>query len=82
MQGPEPFHQIYNQQCKLSTTIKCFKVDYYICLFPKKKQKNLRYSIIIRINLFESNKNFTSAAIICNKLSANMHQFLNEQLSL
>ena len=28
MQGPKPFHRIYNQHCKLSITSKYFKADY------------------------------------------------------
>ena len=44
--------------------------------FYKKKQKNLQFSTIININLFESKK-ITSAVIILNKLSVNMHKFLD-----
>ena len=71
---------VYDQECKLSITIKCIKVDYvYIPLY----KKSLQCSTLISINLFESSKNFTPPVIISDKLSINnMHQFLDKHLCL
>ena len=76
--GPEPFLWIIISTANYHR--ESFKVDYlqYICYFTKKT--NLQYSAIIRINLFESNKNFTLAVIILrHKLLVNMYKFLSQQ---
>ena len=78
-QGPEPCHRIAISTLNYLLTANALKYTIYFCHFTK---KNLQYSTVIRINLFESNKYFASAVIIFNKLSINTHKFVEKYLSL
>ena len=80
MQRSEPFHSIQKALPIIQTSItsKCFKAD---CLYLQFYKKILQCITITKINLFESNKNFSSAVSIRNKLLVDMHKFLDKYLS-
>ena len=69
MQQSEPFHLLtistINYLYQQTLQGRLFK---FAILQKKKKKTTLQYTTIIRINLFESNKNFISTVNICNKL--------------
>ena len=64
MQRSDPFHRFTIGTANYLPPANALKQTIYIRHFSNKTKKYLQYITIIRINLFESKKNFTSAVAI------------------